>query len=159
MLEVQPFVHKYNAWHIPLILRHKNTTYKNNTFCMLLCDSLRANICQGSKGLRHRPINWCTSPIIYKNNPFFRLQLLVWTFDTQLKKTTNQNSIKVPKAVKSTNNYKTLGTSVINSPMSPSSLNICPPDYLTLPLCVLYNIICLYKHFQTNTFIESNVTK
>ena len=42
----------------------------------------------------------------------------------------NQNSLKVPKVFKPTNRliwFKTLGTIVIYSPMSPPSL----PDYLT----------------------------
>ena len=41
---------------------------------------------------------------------------------TQLNDPTNQNLIKVPKVVKSTNKkgyYKTLGTTVIKSPISP----------------------------------------
>ena len=45
--------------------------------------------------------------------------------DTQLNEATNQNSRKVPKVIKLTNKkmlLKTLGTSVINSPMSPLSM-------------------------------------
>ena len=45
--------------------------------------------------------------------------------DTQLNESTNQNSLKVPKVVKPTNKkmlLKTLGTSVMNSPLSPSFL-------------------------------------
>ena len=45
--------------------------------------------------------------------------------DTQLFEPTNQNSIKVSKGFNPTNkeaSYKTMGTSVINSPMSPPSL-------------------------------------
>ena len=45
--------------------------------------------------------------------------------NTQLNEPTNQNLIKVPKVIKPTNK-KTLGTSVTNSSMSPSSLNIFP---------------------------------
>ena len=47
--------------------------------------------------------------------------------DKQLNGPTNQNSIKVPKVVKLTykkRGSKTLGTSVINSPMSPPSLGV-----------------------------------
>ena len=35
--------------------------------------------------------------------PFCRLQLVCETFDTQLNKPTNQNSIKVPKVLEPTN--------------------------------------------------------
>ena len=44
------------------------------------------------------------------------------SLDNQLNDPTNQNSIKVPNVVKPKNKkryYKTLGTSVINSPLSP----------------------------------------
>ncbi len=46
--------------------------------------------------------------------------------DTQLNELTNKNSIKIPKVfnVKPTNKKKTLGTSVMNSPMSPPFLTI-----------------------------------
>ena len=53
-----------------------------------------------------------------QNYPFIRLQLVV---DAQLNEPTNQNSIKVHKVKKQTDNklyYKTLGTSVIDSSMS-----------------------------------------
>ena len=40
--------------------------------------------------------------------PFCRLQLMVEPLDTQLNEPTNQNSIKVPQLVKTTNK-KTLG--------------------------------------------------
>ena len=46
--------------------------------------------------------------------------------DTQLNKPTYQNSISVPKFVEPSNK-KTLETGVINSPMSPPSLNINNP--------------------------------
>ncbi len=41
--------------------------------------------------------------------------------DNEINEPKNQNSKKLPKVVKPTNN-KTFGTSVINIPMSPSSL-------------------------------------
>ena len=47
--------------------------------------------------------------------------------DTQRNEPINQNSLKVPKVVKPTKkkrNYKTLGTSVINSTLSPFLLFI-----------------------------------
>ena len=60
-----------------------------------------------------------------QNFPFSRLQLVVKLLDSTL-----WVKIQVPKVVEQTNNkYKTLGTSAINSPMSPSSL-MKPP---TLP--------------------------
>ena len=42
------------------------------------------------------------------------------SLDTQVNKPTNQNTLKVPKVVEPTNKklyYKTLGTSVVNSPI------------------------------------------
>ena len=54
---------------------------------------------------------------------------------------TNQNSIKVPKVVKQRirkRNYKTLGTSVINSPMFPSSLSTPIVDLLVLGIPLLF---------------------
>ena len=60
-----------------------------------------------------------------QNSLFCRLQLLVKTFLTQLNESTNHNLLKVPKVVKPANKkmlLKTLGTSVINSPLSPSFL-------------------------------------
>ena len=53
-----------------------------------------------------------------------RLKLAVETLDTQINQPTNQNAIKVSKVVKPSNKkqyHKTLGTSVINSPISPPS--------------------------------------
>ena len=47
--------------------------------------------------------------------------------DTQLNESTNQNSLKVPKVVKLTNNktsLKILGTNAIKSPLSHSSVYI-----------------------------------
>ena len=51
--------------------------------------------------------------------------------DTQLNETTNQNSLKVPKVVNPMNKktiLKTLGTSVINSLLSPLSLVVSSPN-------------------------------
>ena len=48
--------------------------------------------------------------------PICRLQLGVETLNNLLNESTNENWIKVPK-VHETTNKKTLGTSVINSPM------------------------------------------
>ena len=45
--------------------------------------------------------------------------------DTQLNKSTNQNSIKNEKPTDKKTFYKTLGTRVINSSMSPPSLPVC----------------------------------
>ena len=52
------------------------------------------------------------------------LELLFKRLDTQLDESTNRNSIKVSKVSKSLRNryYKTLGTSVINSPISLSPI-------------------------------------
>ena len=62
---------------------------------------------------------------------FCKLQLMVEMFgDTQLNELTKQKSIKVDNVVESTKKktlYKTLGTSVINSPLPP----------------------CRYKHYDT----------
>ena len=38
-----------------------------------------------------------------QNCPFYRLQLMIETFDTQLNELTNKNLMKVPKVVKPTN--------------------------------------------------------
>ena len=56
-----------------------------------------------------------------QNYHFSRLQVMVERLDSKLYEPTNQNLIKVPKIVKPTNKkniFKTLGTSVIDSPMS-----------------------------------------
>ena len=61
-----------------------------------------------------------------QNYAFCRFQLVVEPLNIQLNEPTNQNSIKVSKVVKPTNKksyYKTLRTSVINSPML--SLSLC----------------------------------
>ena len=53
--------------------------------------------------------------------PFCKLQLFIETFGHSLNESTNQNSLKVPKVVKPTNQktlLKTLETSVICSPLS-----------------------------------------
>ncbi len=79
-------------------------------------------------GIDKWPLNSCSYPMmIHKITS--RLQLWVNCGDTQLNKPTNQNSIKVPKVVKPANRehfFETSGTSVINSPSSPSS--ICNKD-------------------------------
>ena len=64
--------------------------------------------------------------IIDKIVPSLGYNRLLKRLDT-LNKITNRNSIKVIKVVKPTNKKmlpKTLGTNVINSPMSPSSLRL-----------------------------------
>ena len=55
-----------------------------------------------------------------QNCPFCRLQLVVETFRHWTNGPSNQNSIKVPKVLAT--NKKTLGTNVIKSPISPTSL-------------------------------------
>ena len=62
-------------------------------------------VCQGSKGIRQRPINLCTPPMmIYKITPSLN-------YNTQLSESTNLNLIKVPKVAKPTNkNTLTLST-------------------------------------------------
>ena len=60
--------------------------------------------------------------IIHKITPPVDYNLWLKCFDTQLNKSANQNSIKVAKVVRPANIKrccKTLGTRVINSPMSP----------------------------------------
>ena len=55
------------------------------------------------------------------NYPFCTLQLVVESFlHFQQSEPTNQNSIKVPKVIKTTN--KILGNTLINSLISPPSL-------------------------------------
>ncbi len=56
-----------------------------------------------------------------QNYPFSRLQLVVESLDTQPNEPTNQNSNKIPNVAKPSSK-KTLGTSVINSQLSPLSL-------------------------------------
>ena len=58
-----------------------------------------------------------------QNYPYCSLQLVVKTFGYRTYEPTNQNSIIVPKVVKPTNNLKTLGTRVINSPPTHSCIN------------------------------------
>ena len=76
---------------------------------------------QGSTGIRQWLINWCTSLMIIHNSISFV------DYNEWLKRLEpiNQNSIKVPKLLRQPIRYlyyKTLGTSVKNSPMSPPSL-------------------------------------
>ena len=75
-------------------------------------------ISQGSKGIKQWPMNLCISPNDDKlNYSFCKLQLVVELL--------NQYSIKVSKVVKPTNKqYKTMGTSIINSPLSTPSLKL-----------------------------------
>ena len=58
-----------------------------------------------------------------KSNPFGRIQLVVKKLDIKINEQINHNLIKVPKVDKPTN-HKPLGTSVINSPISPPSMYI-----------------------------------
>ena len=63
--------------------------------------------------------------MIYKINPSVNYNQWLKRFDNQLKEPTNQSLIKVPKSLIQRirkRYYKTLGTTVINSPMSPLSL-------------------------------------
>ena len=67
-----------------------------------------AIINQGSEGIRQQPINQYTSPmIIYKITPSVDYKWWSKRLDTQHKKQTNQNLIKVPKVV-APKNKKTL---------------------------------------------------
>ena len=78
--------------------------------------------------------------IIHKIIPFVDYNSWLKRLDTQLIELSNQNSVKVSKVIELTNKkryHQTLGTSVINSPMSPPSLSIseyilekywCPDD-------------------------------
>ena len=61
------------------------------------------------------------------------------------KGTFNQNTVKVPKVVKPSN--KTLGTSVINSPMSPSSLCLlCPPSITNTQITISSYLSRFFSH-------------
>ena len=62
---------------------------------------------QGSKGIRHWPINLYTSPMDTQNYPFCRLQLVVGTFGHSVTNQSKFNKNKIPKVVEPTNN-KTL---------------------------------------------------
>ncbi len=60
-----------------------------------------------------------------KKSPFLKLQLVVETLGYKLNESTNQNFKNAPKVIKLTNKnmlLKDFGESVINSPMSPPSL-------------------------------------
>ncbi len=62
-----------------------------------------------------------------QNYPLYKLQLVVESLETQVNEPAKQILIKAPKVVNSTNKKTlslNLGTSVINSPMSPPSLSI-----------------------------------
>ena len=56
------------------------------------------------------------------NYPFCKLKLVVERLDTQLNETTNQNSPKLFSQRVRKLYYETLGTSIINSLMSPPSV-------------------------------------
>ena len=63
--------------------------------------------------------------IIHKITPYADYNKWLKRLDTQSNEPTNQNSIEVPKVVNlmyKKHYYKTLGTSVMNSPLSPSFL-------------------------------------
>ena len=62
--------------------------------------------------------------IIQKITPSVDYNQWLKHLDTQLEEPTNQNSIKVPKFQQQIRKcyYKTLGTSIINNPMSPPFL-------------------------------------
>ena len=69
--------------------------------------------------------------MIHKIIPTVDYNLWLKRLDIQLNEPTNQNSLKVPKVVKSTNKkmcYKTFETREINNPMSPPSLTIATED-------------------------------
>ena len=60
-----------------------------------------------------------------QNYPFCRLQLVVESLETQLNRPTNQNSLKFSKFKPiRKRNLNTLGTSVMNSSLSPVSIYI-----------------------------------
>ena len=77
----------------------------------------------GFKGLRQGTVHLYINITIddKQNYPYCKLGLLIERIDTYSLKPTNQT---VPK-VWYDNGYKTLGTSIINSPMSSQSLEIC----------------------------------
>ena len=61
--------------------------------------TIRNNL-QGSKGISHWLINWCTFPMmIHKITPSLDYNLWFKCLDTQLNNPTNKNSVKVPKVV------------------------------------------------------------
>ena len=77
---------------------------------------------QGPKGIRQWPINWCTSPMMIHN---IDLNYFLKRLKTQLTESTNKNLLQSPKLLSNPIRkyyYKTLGTSVTNSPMSPPTL-------------------------------------
>ena len=75
---------------------------------------------QGSKGIRQLEKQFYTSPII--STPSLDYNFCLKRMDTLLNEPNNQNLIIVPKVVKPKSYYKTLRTSIINSPMSLPSL-------------------------------------
>ena len=128
-------------------------------FWMLSSFSL-SNLCmlsQGSKGIRHWPINLCTFPLmINKNNSSG-----VWSLkslDTQPNKPTNQILSIVPKHF-----YNTSGISITKSQMSPPSvmLSVQGVDWrkLTPGLTLIWRIFEIYTQqiFQGNGIGRKNV--
>ena len=86
--------------------------------------SCKCIICrQGSKGIRQWLINWCTSPMmIHKITASVNWNYWLKCLNTQLDELTNQNLLKSPKLLSQQIRkrcFKTLGTSVLNSTMSP----------------------------------------
>ena len=87
---------------------------------------------QRSKGISQLLIYWCLSQMMTnKITPYVYYNWWLKRLDTQLNELTNKNSIKFLKVFKPKNNnyYKTLGTSVLNSPMSPPSLPCFGPKF------------------------------
>ena len=84
--------------------------------------------------------------MIHKINPSEYYNKCLKRLDTSLNETKNLNLIKGPKVVKQQiriSYYKTLGTSVINSQMSPPSLILFSHCYtdLLLPAEIVYTTI------------------
>ena len=94
------------------------------TYLNLIC-----NKGQGSKGIRQNPINWYTSPKQkHKITPFVEVKIFHLTLISKFPKLLSQQIRK--------HLYKTLGTSVINSPISPLSLILWLITW-TLLWCIL----------------------
>ena len=78
---------------------------------------------------------------MYKFTPFVDYNLWLKRLDDQPNEPTNQYSIKVPKVVRPTNKkrfHKTLGTSKINTPMSPPFLSV-------MSLIIMINVKPLFN--------------
>ena len=79
--------------------------------------------------------------------------------DTQLNKPTNQNLLKSPKFLSQQIRkcyYKTLGTSVINSPLSPLSLSQILPFYHLLFEFISFNAPLMFTTFINHTTNQLN---